>query len=78
MDPDAERNEAAKLKSMYKKERKGAIRELRKDAKFLAVEKAKERKEKDEGYEKRMRSVVGSIATTERAEEKAAERSVHK
>jgi len=61
---------------LYKKERKGAIRELRKDAKFLAVERNKERKEKDVEYEKRMRSVVGSITTTERAEEKAAERLV--
>ena len=76
VDPDAERNEAAKLKAMYKKERKGAIRELRKDAKFLAVERNKEQKQKDADYEKRMRSVVGSITTTERAEEKAAERSV--
>lgn len=74
VDPDAERNEAAKLKAMYKKERKGAIRELRKDAKFLAVERNKEQKQKDVDYEKRMRSVVGSITTTERAEEKAAER----
>jgi hypothetical protein len=76
VDPDAERNEAAKIKALYKKERKGAIRELRKDAKFLAVERNRERKEKDADYEKRMRSVVGSITTTERAEEKAAERSV--
>jgi hypothetical protein len=77
VDPDAERNEAAKIKALYKKERKGAIRELRKDAKFLAVERNKERKEKDVEYEKRMRSVVGSITTTERAEEKAAERFVN-
>lgn len=73
-DPDAERNEAAKLKALYKKERKGAIKELRKDARFLAAERIKAQKAKDEDYEKRMRSVVGSISTTERAEEKAAER----
>ena len=78
VDPDAERNEAAKIKALYKKERKGAIRELRKDAKFLAVERNKERKEKDIEYEKRMRSVTGSITTTERAEEKAAERLVNR
>ena len=30
-DPDAERNATNKLKAMYKKERKGAIRELRKE-----------------------------------------------
>lgn len=73
-DPDAERNEAKKIKALYKKERKGAIRELRKDNKFLAVERAKEQKAKDEAYEKRMRQVHGQIATTERAEEKAMER----
>jgi nucleolar protein 14 len=73
-DPDAERNAAAKLKALYKKERKGAIRELRKDNKFLAGEKARERKAKDEEYEKRMRHVEGEIRTTERAEEKALER----
>lgn len=73
-DPDAERNEAKKLKALYKKEKKGAIRELRKDNKFLAVERAKEQKAKDEAYEKRMRQVHGQIATTERAEEKAMER----
>ncbi len=73
-DPDSERAATAKLKALYKKERKGAIRELRKDNKFLAGEKAKERKEKDEEYEKRMRRVEGEIRTTERAEEKEAER----
>lgn len=76
VDPDSERNEAAKLKAQYKKERKGAIRELRKDARFIAGERVKEQKQKDQEYEKRMRSVVGSIATTERAEEKAADRYV--
>ncbi len=73
-DPDAERNAAAKLKALYKKEKKGAIRELRKDNKFLAGEKARERKEKDADYEKRMRRVEGEIRTTERAEEKEMER----
>lgn len=35
-DPDHEKNQASKLRSQYKQERKGAIRELRKDARFLA------------------------------------------
>lgn len=46
-DPDAERNAASKLKSQYKQERKGAIRELRKDARFLAGERNRVRDEKD-------------------------------
>ncbi|KAK7033565.1 nucleolar complex protein 14 [Paramarasmius palmivorus] len=72
-DPDRERNEANKLRAQYKKERKGAIRELRKDARFLAgVERAKQ-KEKDRGYNERMKRVFGSIES-ERAEQKSMER----
>ena len=41
------RDEAAKLKAQYKQERKGAIRELRKDARFLASEQQKKQKEKE-------------------------------
>lgn len=74
-DPDVERNASSKLKSLYKKERKGAIRELRKDNKFLAGEKAREQEEKDKSYNVKMRKVEGEI-NMERAEEKAMERSV--
>ena len=72
-DPDVERNAASKLKAQYKKERKGAIRELRKDNRFLAGEKAKEQAEKDSSYNAKMRRVEGSLHS-ERAEEKAMER----
>ena len=72
-DPDHERNEAAKLRRQYKQERKGAIRELRKDARFLAAEQQKQQKEKDKAYNDRMRRVFGSLES-ERAEEKAMER----
>ncbi|KAF9462063.1 nucleolar protein 14 [Collybia nuda] len=72
-DPDHERNEASKLRNQYKQERKGAIRELRKDARFLAgVEQAKQ-KDKDRAYNDRMKRVFGSLEG-ERAEEKAMER----
>lgn len=72
-DPDHERNEASKLRNQYKQERKGAIRELRKDARFLAgVEQAKQ-KDKDKAYNDSMKRVFGSIEG-ERAEEKAMER----
>lgn len=72
-DPDHERNEASKLRNQYKQERKGAIRELRKDSRFLAgVEQAKQ-KEKDREYNLRMKRVYGSIEG-ERAEEKAMDR----
>ena len=36
-DPDRERTEAAKLKKEFKRERKGAIRELRRDAKVRTI-----------------------------------------
>ncbi|KAJ7849826.1 nucleolar protein 14 [Mycena olivaceomarginata] len=72
-DPDHERNEAAKLRSQYKQERKGAIRELRKDARFLAGVEQKKQVEKDRAYNDSLKKVYGSIQT-ERAEEKAMER----
>ncbi|KAJ7771047.1 nucleolar protein 14 [Mycena maculata] len=72
-DPDHERNEAAKLRNQYKQERKGAIRELRKDSRFLAGVEQKKQAEKDRMYNDSLKKVYGSIQT-ERAEEKAMER----
>ena len=72
-DPDDERAAASKLRYQYKQERKGAIRELRKDARFLAAEQQKKQKTKDQAYSDRMKRVFGSIES-ERAEEKAMER----
>lgn len=72
-DPDVERNQANKLRAEYKKERKGAIRELRKDNRFLAGEKAREQRAKDDEYNSKMRKVMGSL-NVERAEEKEMER----
>jgi nucleolar protein 14 len=72
-DPDHERNEAAKVKAQYKQERKGAIRELRKDARFLAAEQQKRQKDKDKAYNDRMKRVFGSLEG-ERAEQKAMEK----
>ncbi|KAF7966808.1 hypothetical protein HWV62_36975 [Athelia sp. TMB] len=72
-DPDHERNEASKLRHQYKEERKGAIRELRKDSRFLAAVEQKKQIEKDRAYKASMNKVFGSIEG-ERAEEKAMER----
>lgn len=72
-DPDHEKNEAAKLRNQYKQEKKGAIRELRKDARFLAGVEQKKQIEKDRAYNERMKRVFGSIEG-ERAEQKAMER----
>lgn len=72
-DPDSARVEAQKLKSQYKKEKKGAVRELRKDNRFLAVEEAKRKQVADEAYDKKIKKIMGSL-TEERAEEKAYEK----
>ncbi|KAG9317709.1 Nop14-like protein [Chiua virens] len=72
-DPDRERNEASKLRYQLKQERKGAIRELRKDAKFLAAVEHKKQVEKDRVYKERMNKVFSSLEG-ERAEQKAMER----
>ncbi|KAL7753432.1 nucleolar complex protein 14 [Sorochytrium milnesiophthora] len=53
--------ETAKLKNMVKKERKGALRELKKDAQFLAGVRAQEQKRKDAEYEEKMRRVHGQL-----------------
>ena len=72
-DPDFERNEAAKLKHQYKQERKGAIRELRKDASFLASVEHQKQIQKDKAYRDSMKKAFTSIEG-ERAEQKAMER----
>lgn len=72
-DPDYERNEAAKMRYQLKQEKKGAIRELRKDAKFLAAAQQKRQLEKDKEYNLRLKKAYTSIES-ERAEQKALER----
>jgi nucleolar protein 14 len=68
-DPDRDRAAAAKLKREYKQEKKGALRELRKDAQFLARQQQERQAEKDQAYNLSMRRALGSIEV-ERAEEK--------
>jgi len=60
-DPDRERADSAKLRKEYKRERKGALRELRKDANFTAREQLREKKERDVEYEKKYRRLVAEI-----------------
>ncbi len=52
-----------------KQERKGAIRELRKDAKFMAVVKHKDQEEKDRVYKDKMNRLQASMEN-EQAEHK--------
>lgn len=64
-DPDQSRAEISKLKAEHKRERKGALRELRKDANFLAREQLRDKKERDAEYEKKYRRLVAEIQSEE-------------
>lgn len=69
-DPDAQRAEVAKLRALAKKERKGAMRELRRDNEFLADARREAREEEDSRYAKQIDKIMGSLSA-ERGEEKA-------
>ena len=73
-DVDRERAESGKLKAEHKRERKGALRELRKDSRFIAREELREKKEKDEAYEKKYRRLIAEIQGQEGKEAKEYER----
>ncbi|KAI2467722.1 Nop14-like protein [Annulohypoxylon bovei var. microspora] len=73
-DPDRDRAELAKLKAEHKKERKGAMRELRKDASFMAREQLRMKKAKDAAYEKKYKRLVAEIQGEEGRESNAYER----
>ncbi|KAL8931418.1 MAG: hypothetical protein Q9211_006976 [Gyalolechia sp. 1 TL-2023] len=73
-DPDRDRAEMNRLKAEHKKERKGALRELRKDANFIARESLREKKERDVQYEKKFKRLVAEIQGEEGREAKGYER----
>ncbi|KAF3927367.1 hypothetical protein ABW21_db0204158 [Orbilia brochopaga] len=73
-DHDQDRKELNKLKAEHKKERKGAMRELRKDSQFIAREKLKERKVADQEYHDKMKRIVSMIQNEEGAAANAYER----
>ncbi|KAL1603949.1 nucleolar complex protein 14 [Paraconiothyrium brasiliense] len=77
-DPDKERAEQARLRKEYKRERKGAMRELRKDANFIAREKLKDKREKDRAHAERERRLIAEIQGEEGREKKEYEREVRK
>ncbi|KAG0047714.1 nucleolar complex protein 14 [Gryganskiella cystojenkinii] len=60
-DPDVERSQAHKLQVQYKKEKKGAIRELRKDAQFVAREKMRVQREKDTEYNAKIKGIMSGL-----------------
>ena len=77
----SERDEQKKLEYMYKKEMKGAIRELKRDTQFMATEKLKETRAKDQAYKKMINQIQGSIgneAGDAKAEHKVKKRKTKK
>lgn len=73
-DRDRDRAERNRLQAEVKRERKGAIRELRKDASFIARETLREKKERDSAYERKYKRLVAEIQGEEGREAKAYER----
>jgi nucleolar protein 14 len=73
-DPDAARAESARLRKEYKRERKGAVRELRRDANFLARAALRDKRERDGAYEVKYRRIVSEIQGEEGRERNAYER----
>ncbi|KAK4897335.1 nucleolar complex protein 14 [Elasticomyces elasticus] len=65
-DPDKERSEAAKLKKEFKREKKGAVRELRKDANFVAREQLRSKRVEDEEHKRRERRLIAEIQSESR------------
>jgi nucleolar protein 14 len=65
--PNKEKAELAKLKFQHKQEFKGAIRELKKDAEFIARAKMEERKTKDADYKRKIDQIMGQLASQEGA-----------
>lgn len=73
-DPDPDRAALSKLRAEHKKERKGALRELRKDANFMARHLLREKKEQDAAYEKKFKRLVAEVQGEEAHEGKAYEK----
>ncbi|KAG0125665.1 nucleolar protein 14 [Tuber indicum] len=66
-DPNSDRAALSKLKAEHKREKKGALRELRKDSRFIAREKLKEDKKTSKEYHEKMRKLTAMIQTEEGA-----------
>ncbi|KAJ2850884.1 nucleolar complex protein 14 [Coemansia brasiliensis] len=68
-DPDRDRSEIMKLRRQVARERRGTVRELRRDAQFLAGERLKEQKEKDKAYADKMKK-AWSVLESDQSEMK--------
>lgn len=72
-DPNAEREALTKLKAQHRKEKKGAMRELRKDNRFLAGVQQERQEAKDREYKARMSKAFAGLES-ERAEQRKEEK----
>ncbi|KAI8906713.1 nucleolar protein 14, partial [Gorgonomyces haynaldii] len=66
-DPNRDRIQKQKMQAEYKKEFKGAVRELRKDAQFIHKTRLDQTKQKDAEYKRKMDAIVGHLAQQEGA-----------
>lgn len=73
-DPNQDRAESNRLRKEYKRERKGAMRELRKDSQFVAREQLRDKRERDAEYEKKYKRLVADVQNEEGREANAYER----
>ncbi|KAI9723174.1 MAG: nucleolar complex protein 14 [Chrysothrix sp. TS-e1954] len=73
-DPDPERSRSARLRKEVKREKRGAVRELRRDAEFVGREKLREKKGRDRAYEEKFRRIVGRVQQEEGRERRVYER----
>lgn len=73
LDPDVERVQIQKMKALIKKERKGAIRELRRDNQFIAQVRKQDQAEEDQTYKRKMDKIMSTLQV-ERSEQKQLER----
>ena len=58
---DADEQTVSRMKRAHKREYKGAVRELKRDAAFLSTHKLKDTKRKDAEYKSKMNRIIGSI-----------------
>ncbi|KAJ1732884.1 nucleolar complex protein 14 [Coemansia biformis] len=68
-DPDRARGETTKLRRQLGRERRGAVRELRRDAQFIATERLHDQLEKDKQYAAKMKK-AWSVLETDQSEMK--------
>jgi len=72
---DKDTRDQARLKAAFKREYKGAKREIRRDAQFLTRHESSERKRKDQEYKQMINRVYGTIANDAAGSAKRSKRS---